>query len=208
MASCKVCGAPLQGMRRCYCSAKCASQASLERRRVQIQKPRPLSPVYTERPCMDCGKVVRMHIKSKRCTACQRLANMAADRESKRRQTAGKTRKIGSLDICQRCGKEYTVTAGSQRYCPACAEAAWKENDREKAKAQMRENLKDEAYREQRNAKRRNVELQTAIRTCVICGKEFKPYSGRSMACSPECQKEHRLRHMREYYHQHKEEKR
>lgn len=120
------------------------------------RKPHPPSALYTERACIDCGTILLMHIKSKRCPQCQTAANLKSDRESKRRQYAGVSRKLGSTDLCQRCGQPYVVKSGLQRYCPACASIAAQENDRAKSRDLARERLKDPEYRDARNAKRRD----------------------------------------------------
>lgn len=186
---CKICGAPLQGKRRSYCSDACARDGANIMQRVKVRKERPKCPVYTERACQDCGVVMLLHIKSKRCPDCQREANLAADRECKRRQYRGQTRKIGSIDLCQNCGNPYTVNGGLQRYCKACAEWIYKKHDRETSRQVAAEKLSDAEYRDARNAKRRDAEFAQAVRTCPVCGKQFKPQYGIQKACSPECSK-------------------
>lgn len=109
---CHICGAPLQGRQRCYCSPACSAEAAKLRQRVQDKKPRPPSPVYTERPCIDCGRVLLMHIKSKRCPECQHAANLRHDRDAKRRQSSGNALKLATVDLCERCGEPYRVTGG------------------------------------------------------------------------------------------------
>lgn len=155
--------------------------------RVKVRKERPKSPVYTERACQDCGIVMLLHIKSKRCPDCQRKANLTADRECKRREYRGQTRKIGSIDLCQHCGKPYTVNGGLQRYCKSCASWIWKDNDRETSRQVAAEKLSDADYRAARNAKRRDAEFAQAVRTCAVCGNQFKPLHGAQKVCSPEC---------------------
>lgn len=186
---CKICGAPLQGKRRSYCSDACARDGANIMHRVKVRKERPKSPVYTERACRDCGVVMLLHIASKRCPDCQREANLAAGRECQRRRRKEQTRKIGSTDLCQNCGNPYTVNSGLQRYCKACAGWIWKENDRETSRQVAAEKLSDTEYRDARNAKRRDAEFAQTVRTCPICGKQFKPLHSAQKACSPECSK-------------------
>lgn len=121
---------------------------------------RPASPVYTERACQDCGKVILLHIRSKRCPECQLAATRSTDREHKRRMRQGLSRQIGSVDLCQRCGQPYTVNGGLQRYCPACAAQAIADNDRAVSRDLARRRLSDAAYREARNARRRELYAQ------------------------------------------------
>lgn len=116
---------------------------------------RPASPVYTERACQDCGRVVRMHIRSKRCPECQQAAKRASDRAHAQRRRQGLSRLIGSTDLCQRCGQPYTVTGGLQRYCRSCADLAIAGNDRAVSRDLARRKLSDAAYRDARNARRR-----------------------------------------------------
>lgn len=197
--TCKVCGAPLPPSRRVYCSDACAKAEARAARRVKVKKERPQSSVYTERACQDCGKVIMMHIKSKRCPECQREAVRRQDREHARKRNCGQARKIGSVDLCQNCGQPYVVNSGLQRYCKSCATWIWKENDREASRQAATEKLSDAGYRNARNAKRRNVKFAVEIRTCPACGKEFKPPYPNSRACSPECSKIIRARKNKEY---------
>ena len=77
--------------------------------------------IYNDKPCVDCGRVVRMHIKSKRCKACQAAANRRNNTDQKRAKAMGKTRTLGATDRCVACGKTYIINSGRQKYCNACA---------------------------------------------------------------------------------------
>ena len=55
---------------------------------------------------------------SKYCPDCRVEAERERNRKYKRN---GSARKIGSTDLCEKCGKEYIVTSGLQKYCPECA---------------------------------------------------------------------------------------
>lgn len=87
-------------------------------------------------------------------------------------------RKIGSTDICQRCGKPYIVKGGLQKYCPECAPVVLKEKT-EPTKRAWTAN-----YREQNPDHKKNMQKNRTI--CVVCGKTFTAVD-RSNACSPEC---------------------
>lgn len=78
-----------------------------------------------ERVCVDCGAKFMGWPRSKRCPDCQAEAKLKYDREHKRK---GSARKLGSVDVCACCGKEYTVEGGSQKYCKACAAEATHQN--------------------------------------------------------------------------------
>lgn len=165
----------------------------------KIKKTRAPSPVYTERACKDCGRILLLHIKSTRCPVCQRAAKLAADRACKQRQRQGLTRRIGSVDLCQSCGQPYTVSGGLQRYCKACAAQAVADNDRATSRDLARRKLSDAAYRDARNANRRNAEFAATLRTCPVCGKDFAPAHGRQVSCSPECSAIQRARNNKKY---------
>ena len=87
-------------------------------------------------------------------------------------------KKIGSIDHCEICGKEYVVESGLQRYCKDCAEEAVKEIDRAQGRewnAKNREKLADRKKDRKENRK-----------VCAVCGKQF--YTGGPEAtCSEEC---------------------
>lgn len=110
---CLNCGKPFYSLRgqALYCS-DCSSNA---RAKTTVR----------ERVCADCGAKFMGWPRSKRCPDCQAEAKLKYDREHKQK---GSARKLGSVDICAFCGKEYTVEAGSQKYCKACAAEATRQN--------------------------------------------------------------------------------
>lgn len=73
---------------------------------------------------------------------------------------------VGSTDFCQRCGAEYTVAWGVQKYCRKCA-------------LELNPNRCDT-----RSSK-------PVMQNCVICGKEFEALGRRRLCCSPECSKKY-----------------
>lgn len=187
---CRFCGAPLTGRRTAYCNSTCQSKAQAVRRRTG--KPRPASPIYTERACQDCGTVLLLHIKSKRCPSCQRAANQRADAAHYRRKRSGVARQIGSVDLCERCGRPYTVMGSLQLYCKDCAPIAYKANDQKTSRELARAKLSDEAYCLEHNARRKaqwKSKADECSRACVVCGKTFRPSFHFRMICSAECQK-------------------
>ena len=191
MDVCMVCGAPLSGRKQLYCSAKCRDDAKRERLR-QSYKPAGNPGLYRTKTCPDCGMEFVGHIKSYRCRECQQVANRKADVEAKRRQAAGKTRALGSIDICQRCGAPYTVEGGRQKYCPDCATAA----DREYHAKRMQEIYEARPDLKQARAVRRA--MQTSMRECVVCGNAFGTKAF-ALTCSPECRSLHRQAYMTKY---------
>lgn len=83
------------------------------------------------RVCRHCAKSFRGGPRAWYCPDCRIERRRMHDRMAQERKKRGMVREIGSTDICERCGKEYTVTGGLQKYCPDCAPIAIAENDRE-----------------------------------------------------------------------------
>lgn len=64
------------------------------------------------------------------CPECRVVRRRDQSTEGKRRKKKGLVREWGSIDFCERCGKEFIVNAGLQRYCPECQPIHAKEYDR------------------------------------------------------------------------------
>lgn len=188
---CAVCGKPLPPRRFKYCSDVCQHVAIKKRR--SALSPGRHGPKLKTIICPDCGREAQVYTKSYRCPDCQREANARANAEFKQRKAAGKTRPIGSTDLCQRCGKPYSVEAGPQRYCKDCAEIALKEHYREKGIEYYHEKYDgNQSEKEQRNQKRRLPRYEEIH--CRICGKLFIPETRHAVYCSKKCAKEgHKL---------------
>lgn len=155
--------------------------------------------IYHDRPCMDCGKIVRMHIKSKRCKECQAKADRRNNAAHKRAKAKGQTRELGSNDLCVVCGKTYIVYGGQQKYCPACAPSATKAADSKATLAWIQATYtKEPEKREERNAKRRK-DWKNLPRECVICKEHFLPPTTRRKTCSDACQEEYHRQQQRAY---------
>ena len=131
------------------------------------------------RECIQCGAAFKGGPRAWYCPVCREERQRAQQREAKRRKKEGKVRSIGSTDICQRCGKPYTVDSGLQKYCPDCREEAMKELDRTQSLEYYHEN------KEQINP-RRNIKRAALPRRCPVCGNDFKP-RGPQKYCSAEC---------------------
>lgn len=186
---CWICGKPVHPPRRKYCSDACTAEARRRQKRTNAPRHHKAeNPVWYDRPCIDCGKVVRMPLKSKRCPSCQYAADQAHTLEYRRRRDAGHSRKLGAMYPCERCGEPYILNSGLQRYCRTCAPSAIRANVNAAKRDERREALADPVCRERRNAKRRSG-WQDAKRTCAVCGAEFAPINPRSTTCSPECQR-------------------
>ena len=58
--------------------------------------------------------------RAKYCIYCRDKAQAARNRAYAEKKKSGFAVKIGSEQICPICGKTYTVTSGSQKYCKEC----------------------------------------------------------------------------------------
>lgn len=130
-------------------------------------------PLMVERICMDCR---RSYIgrKTKRCPECQTAVHRQHVAEGKRRERAGLTRKLGSIDICQHCGAAYTVKGSKQMYCPACAP-------------------------EMHRLTYRPAQRDLVAITCRMCGAEFFAKHAQQRYCSDTCRVQSRKIYMREH---------
>lgn len=195
---CAICGHPLTGRQKRYCSPACRAEAT--RRRAQATyKPSGSLGLYRDKVCPDCGQPYRGHIKTKRCRACQEAANRAADRAHHQAKAHGKARALGSTDHCQRCGQPYTVESGAQKYCPDCAQAA----NREYHARRMREISAKPEIRAARAERRRR---EPAEQVCVVCGRSFAARAY-ALTCGPECRRIHQAVYYAAYDQGRREEK-
>lgn len=200
---CIICGKALPPRRTRYCSPECAREGANRLAR-EVTSKRPKSTPWRTIICPDCGREVRVHIKSKRCPECQAEADRRHNLECQQRRRLGKTRPIGSTDICQRCGKPYTVWSGLQKYCEECREEACREVDHAMSRDWNRRARATDPTYAQRTAegKRRPA---PEPRQCAVCGKTFTPSSLRVICCSPECTKARHAQMTDEYVTGHRE---
>lgn len=99
-------------------------------------------------------------------------------KESTRRyKKNGPQRKIGSIDKCERCGKEYVVSGGRQKYCDECKKEALLEWQRPR----KREYNKMTNQKEKKKERRRATE-----KVCVYCGRKFSTTTTTTL-CSDYC---------------------
>lgn len=152
-----------------------------------------------DRICRTCGTTFPGGPRAWYCPDCRAERQRAQRRNYHWRSAAGKTRRIGSEDICTICGKPYTVASGLQRYCPSCAPAIYAEIDRQQGRAWYTANADPDTRRETRKA-------HTAELLCAICGSPFKPTDA-SVTCSPACSAELRKRNNAAWEKAHREER-
>ena len=187
MKVCELCGRELTGRHRFYCSPQCrqvalgqrekAARAQLGKLPGNHQQPKP-------KVCADCGSTFYGYPRSYRCPECQAEADRKHNAEHYQRKKTGHAREIGSVSRCERCGAEYIVEGGLQRYCPACAKEIWKED------ALRRYKQNKDAINERRRPSRAEVykkAVESRVRVCAVCGKEFTASSRRRLYCSDGC---------------------
>lgn len=140
--------------------------------------------VLRMRTCRTCGTEFIGGPRAWYCPSCR------AER-IKAQQAKGKSpkRKLGSIDYCEICGKEYIVNGGLQRYCLDCKAEAVAVKDRAQGRAYMQEHRAESLERKQKNQRNRKV--------CVVCGKPF--YTGTPrVTCSAQCATTLRAKRQRE----------
>lgn len=165
--SCQVCGKPFYGSQDNYYCPECAREKKLET-------------VVRVRICQDCGAEFFGGPRARRCPDCAYKARLETGRKHKKH---GTRRPLGSSDICQWCGAEYTVVSGRQKYCSDKCQ-------HEAVLAWQRENKKGYNKLYEKNRKRQERRKQ-AKKVCVYCERVFtsdKPTN----VCSEYCRKEQR----------------
>ena len=105
-----------------------------------------------KRICRECGKEFEGGPRAWYCPECRNERRLERQRIYWRN---GYTRKIGSTDCCEMCGKPYTVNSGLQRYCSECAKINQLETDRRLSLEYYGNNK--ETLNPKRNAKRREI---------------------------------------------------
>ena len=180
---CKICGATFAGGPKARFCPKC-----YQTRWDNIQNG--MERVTVDRVCKVCGIAFKGYHNSKSCPNCAEEARLKISREWHR--AGGAARPLGSIDHCLRCGKEYTVHGGLQKYCPDCAAIALREKDQEMSKRWNQEHK--ETYYPARQEKRR-----AGPHKCAFCGKEFYPNGVPTIYCSEECRTAGDKKRKREY---------
>lgn len=142
-----------------------------------------------------CGRSFQGGPRAYYCPTCRAERQRIAGAASKARARKGLTRKIGSIDTCERCGKDYNVNAPLQRFCQDCQPVHALEYDRETSLPFYHDNK--EKINPVRNARRR-----VGYRDCNWCGQEFEVSGTRVLTCSDECEKQRNKKLARVKYHE------
>lgn len=140
-----------------------------------------------ERICKTCGRSFQGGPRAYYCIACRTERQKSRDRDRKKN---GPNRPLGSTDKCEKCGKDYIVNAGLQRFCPECRPEHTLEYDRYTSIDFYRKNSDTiNAVRNPRRRKKRN---------CEWCGKEYEAVT-RTNTCSAECRRKLRNKKWNEH---------
>lgn len=138
--------------------------------------------VVRPRTCRTCGITFDGGPRAWYCPDCRRARQLKAGIEGHQRARLGATRKLGSIDLCANCGKEYTVNSARQKYCPDCADYCVKNT----VNAHKREYMQINAVVNCRN----KTERCRDRRVCVVCGQLLLASDKRSADyCSEQCRK-------------------
>lgn len=81
-----------------------------------------------QRKCRECNQQFEGGPRAYYCTRCR--VDRKREQIKKSKETIG--RKMGSKDLCERCGKQYIVTAALQRFCKPCQKLHKLEHDRKR----------------------------------------------------------------------------
>ena len=138
--------------------------------------------VLCNRVCATCGVEFVGYPRSKYCPQCRVEAQKAANLRHNKNGTA---RPIGSIDLCEHCGKEYIVKGSRQRYCPECAKQVVAEN--------IRTSKREYAQQHREETMARKAEMRKDRRICAVCGNPFSANTP-TVTCSPKCMEEYRRR--------------
>lgn len=134
-----------------------------------------------DRVCRECGHSFKGGPRAYYCPACRVERKKEAKRQYEARARLGTQRKLGSKDKCERCGIDYTVESGLQRFCPECQPIHNAEYDRMTALDFYHDN-KERINPPRKLKRRKNSNI------CVMCGNVFEPING-STTCSPKCKR-------------------
>ena len=159
---CKYCGAEYDGDPGSSACPDCAARVKKS--------------VLGIRVCRQCGISFSGGPRAFYCPECRALR---AKESAARQRKYGTARPLGSVDQCVVCGKDYVVSSGTQKYCPACAPDAVRKIDRAQSTAWNKAFLPPSKRKRERDAAAAEIK-------CAVCGKSFVPHSA-AITCSREC---------------------
>ena len=143
------------------------------------------SGVVLDRTCRQCGATFQGGPRAWYCPSCRADRRREQDRK---RSKSGTARPIGSTDLCVKCGGEYIVASGRQKYCPNCAAQA------------VNQTVKTHKRQYAADRKDKITEYKAAMTSnrhvCIICGKVFDSDLP-VVTCSVACDKIRRQRNQK-----------
>jgi predicted nucleic acid-binding Zn ribbon protein len=145
-----------------------------------------------DRICRECSRSFLGGPRAYYCPSCREERKRANWRDYQKRKRQGLVRQLGSIDTCERCGKDYTVEAPNQRFCRECQPVHAVEYDRVTALEfyhEHKEELNPVRY------ERRRIGPQP----CEVCGTVFEPHT-KTRTCSTECRIALKNKKWREIY--------
>lgn len=145
------------------------------------------------RICQQCGHSFEGGPRAYYCPSCRVERQKITKATYRERKRKGESRSLGSKDKCERCGKEYTVESGLQRFCPDCQPIHTLEYDRETALPFYHQNK--DRLNPVRNERRRVGE-----RNCDWCGAVYVVTVGGQLTCSEECKRKLKNKNWNEKY--------
>lgn len=107
-----------------------------------------------DRVCRSCGVTFPGGPRAWYCLTCRAERKKATKREHERRKRLGISRKVGDLQTCVDCGKQYAFYIGASERCPECAGKHGKIIDLQKSK-EWNANNKSEYLKAKREHERR-----------------------------------------------------
>lgn len=156
---CQSCGKPFIGVRDSHYCSECAAKIK--------------SNVIANRICTDCGTTFQGGPRARRCPDCREVAKRMRPRKPTMRP-------LGSVDQCKRCGGDYTVESGRQKYCPSCQRDASLEWQRDHKIGYS----KNHDVNSRKQEKRKNQQ-----KICKYCQRPFRTDTT-TVYCSEYCKKE------------------
>ena len=144
-----------------------------------------------KRVCRQCGIEFTGGPRAWYCPACRMERQKEQARRCRQRTLKGQTRRIGSIDKCEVCGKDYIVNSARQRYCPDCAPERIREVDREQSRGWLKRAVDkhgEEYFQDVLRRKRESWHRKNAREIiCPMCGSLFVPNSTNKKTCSDKC---------------------
>lgn len=144
-----------------------------------------------KRQCRTCLVIFDGGPRAYYCHSCRYERKLKTQRESKAKSRKGQTRKLGSIDKCVRCGKEYIIRGSLQKHCETCQPIHTKEYDRKVSLEYY--HLHKNRINPIRNLKRRKHGVH-----CTICGKTLPPKH--KLTCSNKCLTLHIKNYQMQYH--------